>query len=229
MQMPIPKSLMKVRYIFKVGYLFCSLTHISVAMRIEWLRTRARARRWAEEVALLTEEMRRTLRYTEWKAAWWREQKSLREEIRQDYRSGLDAYAEKQAKVWESLGIYFAGMWRTLHEAACIPMRWSPQHLSAPYVRTRRKFNIVTLSTQAVTSIADIAIPPPTSTIPPTTVTVTPPEIPASATASFTDPSTASIQQPNVARNSVVDEDSDDSDFGDSDEDGIADDADFEG
>ncbi|OAX30590.1 hypothetical protein K503DRAFT_669748, partial [Rhizopogon vinicolor AM-OR11-026] len=41
------------------------------AMRIEWCKARERAMRWAEEVELLKEEMRRILQYLEWEAALW--------------------------------------------------------------------------------------------------------------------------------------------------------------
>ncbi|KAG2742314.1 hypothetical protein P692DRAFT_20811856 [Suillus brevipes Sb2] len=36
--------------------------------RIEWCKARARAMRWAEEVELLKEEMRRILQFFEWRA-----------------------------------------------------------------------------------------------------------------------------------------------------------------
>ncbi|KAF8074787.1 hypothetical protein FPV67DRAFT_1665550 [Lyophyllum atratum] len=41
------------------------------ALCIEWCCTRARAMRWAEEVELLTEEMRRVSAFLKWKAGWW--------------------------------------------------------------------------------------------------------------------------------------------------------------
>ncbi|KAF8069134.1 hypothetical protein FPV67DRAFT_1415501 [Lyophyllum atratum] len=44
-------------------------------LRIEWCRTRARAMRWAEEVELVQEEMRRVLAFLSWKAGWWLEQR----------------------------------------------------------------------------------------------------------------------------------------------------------
>ena len=47
-------------------------------LRVIWARGKACAERWTEEVALLLEEMRRTLAYCEFKARWWRECKDLR-------------------------------------------------------------------------------------------------------------------------------------------------------
>ncbi|THU75377.1 hypothetical protein K435DRAFT_556893, partial [Dendrothele bispora CBS 962.96] len=39
--------------------------------RSEWCRSRARAKRATEEVMLLKEEMRRTIKFLEWKERWW--------------------------------------------------------------------------------------------------------------------------------------------------------------
>jgi hypothetical protein len=46
-------------------------------LRIEWAKTRAKALRYAEEVDLLEEEMRRVLQFLEWRASWWRAQIGL--------------------------------------------------------------------------------------------------------------------------------------------------------
>ncbi|KAG2028626.1 hypothetical protein BDR03DRAFT_818726, partial [Suillus americanus] len=40
-------------------------------VRVEWCKSRARALRWAEEVDLLQEEMRRVLQFFNWQANWW--------------------------------------------------------------------------------------------------------------------------------------------------------------
>ncbi|KAG2750254.1 hypothetical protein P692DRAFT_20421062 [Suillus brevipes Sb2] len=42
---------------------------IQDSLRIEWCR--AQSMRWAEEVELLHEEMRRVLQFLRWHAAWW--------------------------------------------------------------------------------------------------------------------------------------------------------------
>ncbi|KAF7289354.1 CxC2 domain-containing protein [Mycena indigotica] len=39
---------------------------LHTTMRVEWCRAMARKTRWNEEVMLLEEEMRRTLRYLQW-------------------------------------------------------------------------------------------------------------------------------------------------------------------
>lgn len=80
-------------------------------MRVEWTKLQARAERYREEKILVAEEMRRTLVYCDWKADWWRTQSSLRADAGIEVLSGLQAYAEKQAVMWESLGISFASSW----------------------------------------------------------------------------------------------------------------------
>ncbi|KAG1719290.1 hypothetical protein EDB19DRAFT_1898779 [Suillus lakei] len=46
-------------------------TVLNESLRIEWCKSRARAKRWVEEVQLLREEMRRVAAYLSWHAAWW--------------------------------------------------------------------------------------------------------------------------------------------------------------
>ncbi|KAJ7792839.1 hypothetical protein B0H14DRAFT_3094116 [Mycena olivaceomarginata] len=48
------------------------------AVRIEWAKTRARANRWAEEVDLLEEEMRRIDAFLRWRSGWWKERELIR-------------------------------------------------------------------------------------------------------------------------------------------------------
>jgi hypothetical protein len=45
---------------------------LSIALRIEWCKARARAHRWQEECLLLAEEMRRVLAFFSWQAEDWR-------------------------------------------------------------------------------------------------------------------------------------------------------------
>ncbi|KAI0764426.1 hypothetical protein BC629DRAFT_1293606, partial [Irpex lacteus] len=98
-------------------------------MRVEWMKSRARSRRWAEEVQLLQEEMRRTVVFLEWKASWWRDQ--IRERC---YRTslaiarGLAAYAEKQASNHEKLAQSFLALWKPFFDE---------KKLSAPWLKDR--------------------------------------------------------------------------------------------
>jgi hypothetical protein len=40
-------------------------------LRVEWVKSCARAARACEEVLLLREEMRRVLEYLQWELRWW--------------------------------------------------------------------------------------------------------------------------------------------------------------
>ncbi|KAG6819394.1 hypothetical protein H0H93_012241 [Arthromyces matolae] len=78
-------------------------------IRLEWLKARARAQRWKEEVKLVDEEMRRVLQYTEWKGTWWDGRASCRNTSSPSLNEGLRAYAKEQASIerarkkrWES-------------------------------------------------------------------------------------------------------------------------------
>ncbi|TDL15288.1 hypothetical protein BD410DRAFT_732930, partial [Rickenella mellea] len=79
-------------------------------MRVEWAKSQARAQRWQEEVVLVTEEMRRTLVFLEWRAVWWETRIGRRLETA-DMTSGLRAYAMKQAAVQRGLAKRFAKLW----------------------------------------------------------------------------------------------------------------------
>jgi len=70
---------------------------ISIALRVEWAKAKARADRWEEEVVLLDEEMRCVLVFCEWKQAWWKQQIASRLEVSPELADGLSAYAHKQA------------------------------------------------------------------------------------------------------------------------------------
>ncbi|KAJ7429396.1 hypothetical protein B0H11DRAFT_1768213 [Mycena galericulata] len=70
---------------------------INEALRAEWCKARARARRWREELILLEEEMRRTVEFGLWRAAWWREQTGA-EPPSEEVGEGLAAFAEECAR-----------------------------------------------------------------------------------------------------------------------------------
>ncbi|KAJ6461985.1 hypothetical protein C8R47DRAFT_993232 [Mycena vitilis] len=79
-------------------------------IKVEWMKARARAERWREEVILVEEEMRRTLAYCQWKGAWWMARVApVRPETRRaidpQLAEGLRAYALEQAareRKWEA-------------------------------------------------------------------------------------------------------------------------------
>ncbi|KAJ7605598.1 hypothetical protein DFH06DRAFT_1348568 [Mycena polygramma] len=82
------------------------------SMRIEWSRALARKTRWAEEVLLLREEMRRVLRYLDWQARMWDERKTGREtQVSGGIQAGLVAYASQQAAFHRRIAEFFKSQW----------------------------------------------------------------------------------------------------------------------
>ncbi|KAJ7892452.1 hypothetical protein B0H13DRAFT_1573647, partial [Mycena leptocephala] len=79
-------------------------------IRVEWMKARARADRWREELTLVDEEMRRVLAFCAWKANWWEARlvpvrDGGRGEISPALAEGLRAYALAQVareRKWES-------------------------------------------------------------------------------------------------------------------------------
>lgn len=81
-------------------------------LRAEWCKSRARTKRAAEEVLKVQEEMRRTLKYLEWRATWWTEKASERtEEIGTDMQEALRAYALEQSALQLALRASFKNLW----------------------------------------------------------------------------------------------------------------------
>ena len=71
----------------------------SIALRLEWCRTRARAHRWTEECQLLGEEMRRILAFHKWQESWWQKQIGHITDATDSEQEGLTAYALRQANI----------------------------------------------------------------------------------------------------------------------------------
>jgi len=80
-------------------------------LRIEWSKSRARAKRAQEEVLLLQEEMRRSLQYLAWKAHWWESQAAARS-VDKGLAEGLQAYSAKQARLQCDLADLFRTLWK---------------------------------------------------------------------------------------------------------------------
>jgi hypothetical protein len=97
----------------------------SAGLRCEWAKSKARADRWAEEVVLLVEEMRRVIAFLHWKASWWMTQVAARKGLQEDISDGVAAYAAKQAHVNRALAKGFAGQWHALLIVNDIPIDWS--------------------------------------------------------------------------------------------------------
>ncbi|KAK7008377.1 hypothetical protein R3P38DRAFT_3324478 [Favolaschia claudopus] len=84
------------------------------AVRIEWAKTRARSLRWAEEVELLEEEMRRIRAFLLWRAKWWREMIDLLGREAGPQREGETAYALRQEAIHTALADEFTKEWAHL-------------------------------------------------------------------------------------------------------------------
>jgi hypothetical protein len=71
--------------------------------------------RYAEEVDLLEEEMRRVKQFLDWRAGWWRSLVGLRASGQDEaLREGHTAYAAKQAAYLDGMRDSFATMWRDI-------------------------------------------------------------------------------------------------------------------
>ncbi|KAJ8468439.1 hypothetical protein ONZ45_g17240 [Pleurotus djamor] len=85
---------------------------VGSALRLEWTKSMARAKRWDEEVNLVVEEMRRTIAYLEWKRMeWYRTSANGRRSTCPHLNEGLGAYGYRQAAVFLALKDKFISMW----------------------------------------------------------------------------------------------------------------------
>lgn len=91
---------------------------------MEWLRCRARAARWKEEIQLLEEEMRRGIEYCQWKASWWEEEANRRAlatpSMPSHVAEGIAAYAFEQAEDERERGTQWEETWRDIRLRAVL-------------------------------------------------------------------------------------------------------------
>ena len=80
---------------------------ICIGLQCEWVKSKARADRWDEEVELVKEKMRRMLVFLEWKVVWWTNQGRRHLVARPDIADGIRAYAAKQAHINRALAHSF--------------------------------------------------------------------------------------------------------------------------
>ncbi|GJF00552.1 CxC2 domain-containing protein [Phanerochaete sordida] len=104
---------------------------ISAGVRVEWMKARARCKRWGEELKLLPEEMRRTVVYHSWKAEWWAKRASLRPDASAALREGLAAYAHRQAAIRRGLSAQADALWKKTTRALSKAAGSSPEHSKA--------------------------------------------------------------------------------------------------
>ncbi|KAI0057483.1 hypothetical protein BV25DRAFT_1812316 [Artomyces pyxidatus] len=84
---------------------------VNDGMRVDWVKARARARRWHEEIEFLKEEMPRSVKFLHWKSEWWSSRSSMRTDTSPDIASGLKAYAARQSSIYTSLASSFQRYW----------------------------------------------------------------------------------------------------------------------
>lgn len=81
-------------------------------MRVEWAQCMARADCQKEEVILLQEEMRQVVQFLEWRSRDWLSKVNARAGATTSaVRTGLSAYAKRQASVFHNLAIRFSQRW----------------------------------------------------------------------------------------------------------------------
>lgn len=87
---------------------------LPTGIKVEWAKSRARAARYQEEIKIVGEEMKRSLRFLDWRVNQWRirgEAKGRAGESDESYLAGLKAYALRQAAICEGLKRLFSNQW----------------------------------------------------------------------------------------------------------------------
>ncbi|PBK63779.1 hypothetical protein ARMSODRAFT_893876, partial [Armillaria solidipes] len=84
---------------------------LNQAVKLEWLKSRARAHHWREECLLLTEEKRRTLESFRFTAQEWDNRESGWHGLDAAVQEGVMGYARRQASVYRSLELHFRKLW----------------------------------------------------------------------------------------------------------------------
>ena len=152
---------------------------VANSMRVHWAKCQARAERYEEEVALTVEEMGRTLRYFEWKRSHWlslqRPRKLSPTPPPIEVQQGLDAYAYRQAHIYETLIVSFVNLWRNILVPNNLGSDWLRQYPIATdplSTRPSRGHSRPTVE-PSLTPVASASIPPsaPSPVLPPTTDT----------------------------------------------------------
>ncbi|KAF6741396.1 hypothetical protein DFP72DRAFT_1115848 [Ephemerocybe angulata] len=94
------------------------------SLRVEWLKSRARLRRWEEEYLLVQEEMRRTIAYLDWEASLWSTRASAAPFKGPDVAHGIAAYAAKRASLSRALRTKFSDSWVPLLTRLKLQPQW---------------------------------------------------------------------------------------------------------
>ena len=89
-------------------------------LRVEWLKCRARANRWKEEIQLVEEEMRRSLEFCRWLGRSWMERATNRTGMTSHLQEGLMAFAAEMSDMEKRRQILWEGTWASIRERAKI-------------------------------------------------------------------------------------------------------------
>jgi hypothetical protein len=102
------------------------------SMRVEWAKSQARRDRWEEEFLIVQEEMRRFIKYEEWRGQWWHDQAHLRSGlVRDDTFHGIVAYAEKQAHICGQLAQRCVTHWLPILQSKGIMPEWASRYITS--------------------------------------------------------------------------------------------------
>jgi hypothetical protein len=96
----------------------------TLAMRVEYGKAHARARRYVEEEELILEEMGRTLRFLKWKSDWWLSLDVDSNRHSSRVREGRKAYSAKQAFLLKALSSKFNSSWRNVLNELNLVVDW---------------------------------------------------------------------------------------------------------
>lgn len=99
--------------------------NIYAALRVEWLKARARRDRWKEEVDLLVTEISRAALFFNNRAEWWNSLVGRRSQLPPDLLDGLRAYAAHQADIQHRHACHV----RSLHDTSMHTPTSSPPPL----------------------------------------------------------------------------------------------------
>lgn len=124
-------------------------------MRSVYCKARARVLRWQEEITLLLEEMRRVVAYFVWRRNWWLKRRNLRPQAPADIQSGTNAYAERQALVFEGLARRVARRWKVVVNKQALVQRWPSS------VDTLISSLTIPANPSAGVTVVDHPVPPP--------------------------------------------------------------------
>jgi hypothetical protein len=92
--------------------------NLHTGIRVEWVKSRARAERWREEVILLEEEMRRVIQFCNWRSEWWKERSHISPSTDQLVVEGSIAYAQENETREHRMAAKLQALWSAVRARA---------------------------------------------------------------------------------------------------------------